>query len=164
MCAARLLTYGIYGVRGSVQYDRARSGLEWWAQCRRPEENEKNETIGFHWDKDEQLNTAVADLFVQPQFATVTYLTDCGAPTIVVPLRCAPLPCLVHSAAWWVRPPHPIISPLTMLCTRTNTRPHGVATGVPSDCNVEGVPGPATHISHPRVRSSHSLPPALPAV
>ena len=114
MCAARLLKYGIYGVRGPVQYDRARSGLEWWAQCRRPEENEKNETIGFHWDKDEQLNTAVADLFVQPQFATVTYLTDCGAPTIVVPLRCAPLPCLVHSAAWWVRPPHPIISALTM--------------------------------------------------
>ena len=37
-------------------------------------------------DKDEQLNTAVENLFVQPQIACVTYLTATGAPTVVVPI------------------------------------------------------------------------------
>jgi hypothetical protein len=68
--------------------DRAKSGVEWWAQFRRP--GEASETIGFHFDKDEQLNTAVEGLFVQPQLACVTYLTDCGAPTVVLPIKPAP--------------------------------------------------------------------------
>jgi hypothetical protein len=70
--------------QGVGSFDRARSGVEWWAQIRRP--GEDSESIGFHWDKDEQLNTAVDGLFVQPQIACVTYLSDCGAPTCVVPI------------------------------------------------------------------------------
>jgi hypothetical protein len=68
-----------------VKFDPAKSGCEWWAQIREP--GGKNSTIGFHWDKDEQLNTAHPEIFVQPQLGTVTYLSDCGAPTVVLPLR-----------------------------------------------------------------------------
>jgi hypothetical protein len=68
-----------------VQYDPSKSGCEWWAQIREPDS--KNSSIGFHWDKDEQLNTAHPELFVQPQLGTVTYLSDCGAPTVVLPVR-----------------------------------------------------------------------------
>lgn len=74
--------------RGVASFDRERSGCEWWAQIRRP--NDANESIGFHWDKDEQLNTAVDGLFVQPQIACVTYLSDSGAPTCVVPITPQP--------------------------------------------------------------------------
>jgi hypothetical protein len=74
--------------RGVASFDRERSGCEWWAQIRRPDD--ANESIGFHWDKDEQLNTAVDGLFVQPQIACVTYLSDSGAPTCVVPITPQP--------------------------------------------------------------------------
>jgi len=33
-----------------------------------------------------RLNTAIMGLFVQPQIACVTYLSDCGAPTVVAPI------------------------------------------------------------------------------
>jgi hypothetical protein len=53
--------------KGVAHFDRDRSGVEWWAQIRRP--GDQSETIGFHFDKDEQLNTAVEGLFVQPMIA-----------------------------------------------------------------------------------------------
>ena len=74
--------------KGLKSFDRERSGCEWWAQIRRPDD--AAESIGFHWDKDEQLNTAVDGLFVQPQIACVTYLSECGAPTCVVPVTPQP--------------------------------------------------------------------------
>eukprot|EP01044_Picomonas_judraskeda_P019333 COSAG03_NODE_4053_length_1707_cov_1.921020_2_plen_408_part_00 len=74
--------------RGVASFDRERSGCEWWAQIRRPDD--AHESIGFHWDKDEQLNTAVDGLFVQPQLACVTYLSETGAPTCVVPITPQP--------------------------------------------------------------------------
>lgn len=44
--------------------------------------------ISFHWDKDEDLRLlAGGNLYVHPYLSTVTYLTDLGAPTMVVNCR-----------------------------------------------------------------------------
>lgn len=43
-----------------MEFDRSSSGCEWWAQIREPTADQQAaETIGMHWDKDEQLNVAV---------------------------------------------------------------------------------------------------------
>lgn len=63
-------------------YDPARSGAEWWVHFRGPKE-EYGEHIGFHWDKDERYADATKK-FIHPHVATVTYLSDAGAPTMVV--------------------------------------------------------------------------------
>jgi hypothetical protein len=39
---------------------------------------------GFHWDRDEVLADNAASTMVHPNVATVTYLTNTGAPTMVV--------------------------------------------------------------------------------
>ena len=53
-CTLEALALAIFEehTAGVVAFDRERSGCEWWAQIRRP--GEDSETIGFHWDKDEQ--------------------------------------------------------------------------------------------------------------
>ena len=47
--------------------------------------------IGFHWDKDYSVE-ANSGINVFPHVATVTYLTDLGAPTVVIeksgPMQC----------------------------------------------------------------------------
>jgi hypothetical protein len=42
------------------------------------------ESIGMHFDKDEAL-CALSGLFVAPALSTVTYLSSCGAPTVLIP-------------------------------------------------------------------------------
>eukprot|EP01050_Picozoa_sp_SAG11_P019896 SAG11_NODE_3246_length_2583_cov_3.256844_1_plen_299_part_00 len=97
-CTLEAVTRALFDhhTRG-MKFDRARSGCEWWAQIRRASTPNgaraaaaapvaaAAETIGMHWDKDEQLNVAVGGLYVQPQIACVTYLSDSGAPTVVAP-------------------------------------------------------------------------------
>lgn len=53
-CTLEALAMAIFEehTAGVAAFDRQRSGVEWWAQIRRP--GEESETIGFHWDKDEQ--------------------------------------------------------------------------------------------------------------
>ena len=44
--------------------------------------------ISFHWDKDEDLRLAMGgSMYLHPHLSTVTYLTDIGAPTMVVNRR-----------------------------------------------------------------------------
>ena len=47
--------------------------------------------IGFHWDQDEDLMDSEG-LSLCPQISTITYLTDVGAPTLILDAR-APLQC-----------------------------------------------------------------------
>lgn len=61
--------------------DRERSGAEFWVQRRGA-----GEGIAFHWDKDEALRDA-GDVLLHPAVSTVTYLTDGGAPTVVLDVR-----------------------------------------------------------------------------
>ena len=54
-------------------------------------ENDEDMTksgISFHWDKDEDLRLMCGgSMYIHPHISTVTYLTDLGAPTMVVTKR-----------------------------------------------------------------------------
>lgn len=65
-------------------YDPAKSGAEWWVQVRSGGNEE--EGIEFHWDMDEFLIESTG-LNVHPHLSTVTYLSECGAPTLVCDTR-----------------------------------------------------------------------------
>ena len=67
-----------------ARFDPARSGAEWWTQVVSAQEEETG-TIGFHWDRDYDLQYDQG-LCVHPHVATVTYLCGGGAPTVVLPL------------------------------------------------------------------------------
>ena len=64
-----------------------KSGVEWWAQVKDPSAAEEAaREVCFHWDKDEQAHT-LHGMYVFPQLATVTYLSEGGAPTVVLDKR-----------------------------------------------------------------------------
>lgn len=52
-------------------------GCEWWSQVKQP-----GDDIVFHFDKDEGMATK-NKIFKFPYIATVTYMTECGGPTMV---------------------------------------------------------------------------------
>lgn len=60
----------------------AKSGAEWWIQIRE-EGRHSNLGMPFHWDKDERLLEQQGEV-VCPAISTVTYLTEEGAPTVVL--------------------------------------------------------------------------------
>lgn len=60
----------------------AESGAEWWVQRRR-EGHHEDLGMPFHWDKDEHMLDQEG-VVICPVVSTVTYLTDDGAPTVVV--------------------------------------------------------------------------------
>ena len=62
--------------------DRPVVGVEWWVQCR---SSDGQPTIRLHWDSDEQYTRRTGE-HLPPWLATVTYLTSCGAPTVVFPV------------------------------------------------------------------------------
>ena len=64
-----------------VAFDPASSGAEWWAQVRTS--GDAHEAIEFHWDCDEYC-CDTHGVHVCPALSTVTYLGDCGAPTLVL--------------------------------------------------------------------------------
>ena len=66
--------------RGAT-YDAATSGCEWWAQVRKS--GDAGEAIEFHWDVDEHWCDRHG-VHVSPALSTVTYLSDVGAPTLVL--------------------------------------------------------------------------------
>eukprot|EP00729_Bicosta_minor_P022508 gene22508-31265_t len=70
------------GARGPSNADRE-AGAEWWVQIRGGDSPD-GEAIGFHWDRDEVLADDDPPQLVHPSVATVTYLTDVGAPTMVI--------------------------------------------------------------------------------
>mmetsp|Transcript_17513 Transcript_17513/g.25871 ORF Transcript_17513/g.25871 Transcript_17513/m.25871 type:complete len:386 (-) Transcript_17513:1551-2708(-) len=48
--------------------------------------------ISFHWDKDEDFRLLTGgSLYIHPHISTVTYLTDLGAPTMVLSKRVDPM-------------------------------------------------------------------------
>lgn len=85
-------------------YDEATSGSEWWVQIRPSppagrysmladeSKDDKDDLaksgISFHWDKDEDLRLLCGgSMYIHPHLSTVTYLTDIGAPTMVLSKR-----------------------------------------------------------------------------
>ena len=72
---------------GSTQsIDVSRSGCEWWANVTKSEllASAACGDIGFHFDKDEHAFSQYG-LCIHPLLSTVTYLTNDGAPTVVLP-------------------------------------------------------------------------------
>jgi len=67
-----------------ADFDAASSGAEWWTQVR--ENGSAERTIKFHWDADE-FGLDRYDVGVHPHLSTVTYLSDCGTPTLVLDRR-----------------------------------------------------------------------------
>ena len=76
------------------RFDPARSGAEWWAQVRQSGHHE--EGIQFHWDTDE-VAVERHNVNVHPHLSTVTYLSDSGAPTLVLACRNARRPSLTSA-------------------------------------------------------------------
>mmetsp|Transcript_26715 Transcript_26715/g.39699 ORF Transcript_26715/g.39699 Transcript_26715/m.39699 type:complete len:444 (-) Transcript_26715:44-1375(-) len=90
----------------TFSYDKSTSGAEWWVQIRPSpaktgrysmlspsiEEDDDDDMaksgISFHWDKDEDLRLMMGgSMYIHPHISTVTYLTDLGAPTMVLTAR-----------------------------------------------------------------------------
>ncbi len=100
-------------VPSGFYYDQETSGAEWWVQIRpsppagrysmhafAEADNEAGEGeddmakagISFHWDKDEDFRLLTGgSMYIHPHLSTVTYLTDLGAPTMVLSKRVDPM-------------------------------------------------------------------------
>lgn len=90
-------------------YDPATSGAEWWVQIRPSppagrysmlykdddadgQDDMAKSGISFHWDKDEDLRLLCGgSMYIHPHLSTVTYMTDLGAPTMVLSRRVDPM-------------------------------------------------------------------------
>jgi hypothetical protein len=62
--------------------DASTSGAEWWVQRR--ERGDEEETIGWHWDKDEYA-VDTYQINIHPHLSTVTYLRCVARPTSLRP-------------------------------------------------------------------------------
>jgi hypothetical protein len=61
-----------------MTFDAATSGAEWWTQV-----IDSRDDIGFHWDRDYGVEEE-SGRHLYPKFATVTYLSHCGGPTLIM--------------------------------------------------------------------------------
>jgi hypothetical protein len=69
-----------FHTKNVASFDRTTSGAEWWTLVL---DDAQNSDVGFHWDKDYTVE-AERGLNVFPILSTVTYLSDIGAPTLVL--------------------------------------------------------------------------------
>ena len=74
------------------------SGAEWWTlvldddEDQKPrEEDEEEDEVGLHFDADYELEEQATNLMLHPRLATVTYLSDVGAPTMVFDQKSPPM-------------------------------------------------------------------------
>ena len=74
-----LSVFNFHAKRLGKTYDTKISGAEWWTQC-----IDSRDDIGFHWDRDYDLEERTGELRY-PDVGTVTYLTDVGVGTMVLP-------------------------------------------------------------------------------
>ncbi|CAE7373090.1 unnamed protein product [Symbiodinium sp. CCMP2456] len=94
-CFAERLALAVFRHHtAGCRFDPARSGAEWWAQVRQSGHHE--EGIQFHWDTDE-VAVERHDVNVHPHLSTVTYLSESGAPTLVLACRNSRRPSLTSA-------------------------------------------------------------------
>jgi hypothetical protein len=91
--AKDIFDYHVSSSSCAVNFHTETSGAEWWVQIRPSPQTGRysmqgmdDETgISFHFDKDEDLRILCGGkTYVHPHLSTVTYLTDYGAPTLIV--------------------------------------------------------------------------------
>lgn len=98
-CTLEQLAHDIFAHHtASLSFDPKTSGAEWWVQIRPspektgryamhgdPEDANEKQGVCFHWDKDEELRMICGgSTYVHPHWSTITYLTDIGAPTLIL--------------------------------------------------------------------------------
>lgn len=69
--------------QAKIKSSRCVAGAEYWVQRRTAAQPKIQRSINWHFDKDERLLDDF-DLTAHPCLATVTYLSDCGAPLLVL--------------------------------------------------------------------------------
>lgn len=55
------------------------------------EEEDDDDEVGLHFDADYELEEQTTNILLHPRVATVTYLSDCGAPTAIFNLKSPPM-------------------------------------------------------------------------
>ncbi len=55
------------------------------------EEEEEDDEVGLHFDADYELEEQTGNILLHPRVATITYLSDCGAPTLVLEQKSPPM-------------------------------------------------------------------------
>jgi hypothetical protein len=82
--AQQIFRFHTAGAQPSI--DIHKSGCEWWTNVTRSEllRSANAGDIKMHFDKDEHAYAAYG-LVVHPVLSTVTYLSDAGAPTVLLP-------------------------------------------------------------------------------
>lgn len=70
--------FSLHAGQCSGSFDVKRSGAEWWTLA-----IDQADEVGWHWDRDYELEDSVG-FYVHPHLSTVTYLTDGGAPTLIL--------------------------------------------------------------------------------
>ena len=81
-CTLERLAMDVLHFHAARGAPRAITGCEWWVQVRTAG---GQPTIRLHWDSDELYKVRTGE-HLPPWLATVTYLSDCGAPTLVLPV------------------------------------------------------------------------------
>ena len=85
-------------------YIPEQSGAEWWTlvmdvndDAKKKDNNDDDEEeddddeVGLHFDADYELEDQVSNMLLHPRIATVTYLSDFGAPTLVLDQKSPPM-------------------------------------------------------------------------
>ena len=82
-------------------YSMEHSGVEWWTlvldgEEENPVEGEKDDEdeedeVGLHFDADYELEDQATNLLLHPRLGTVTYLSDYGAPTLILDQKSPPM-------------------------------------------------------------------------
>ena len=104
-CALEELALDIFkahtkGLKEGEHYDPERSGAEWWtlvlesgdnnaAAAKKgndedSDEDEEDDEVGMHFDADYGLEAQLPNYMLHPRVATITYLSDCGVPTLIL--------------------------------------------------------------------------------
>ena len=84
-CSLERLALDIFQLHTGVKdcaFDAARSGAEWWCLAMDAESSQ----VAWHWDKDYSLEHS--GINISPHLATVTYLSNTGAPTVMMDKPC----------------------------------------------------------------------------
>lgn len=101
-CALEAFVLDIFHkhVTDKTLYLPEQSGAEWWTlvmdednQAGNDDENDEDiedDEVGMHFDADYGLEDQAPNLLIHPRLATVTYLSDRGAPTVVFQKRSPP--------------------------------------------------------------------------
>ena len=85
-CSLERLAQDVFRLHTGVEgcaFDAGCSGAEWWCLAMDAESSQ----VAWHWDKDYSLEQS--GINISPHLATVTYLSDEGAPTVMMDKTCS---------------------------------------------------------------------------